>query len=243
MGNNPIFPTTKGILRKLGGDKISGKKYTFNGDTTGLETAYYNGIQFVMLADEYFDPNTIEHITVSVSGSVVELSKDQFWIKEESDAIGTVYVVLTEFQGSTVPIALIQKSNDGSQKIFGVLADPNYNAFVARIKFAETIVPISKDYLGGVCLPVVELETAIEFGELTEIVLSAADAAKMDALNGHPCILKFVFPFLGAASTIRAVAGSFGIATSFSYQVATLYGNFDFTNIDTADGAWVCAKV
>lgn len=179
MSYDPMFPTTKGILRKLGGDKISGKVYTFNGDTTGLETAYYNGIQFVMLADEYFDPNTIEHITVSVSGSVVELSKDQFWIEEESDAIATAHVVLTEFQGATVPIALIQKSNDGSQKAFCVLADPNYQAYVTRVKFADTIVPVSKDYLGGVCLPVVEITTLPTLGT---VPLSDAENAKLNEM-------------------------------------------------------------
>lgn len=124
-----------------------GKVYTFNGDTTGLETGYHNGLQFVVLADEFFDPNTIEHITVSVSGTMVELSKDQFWIEEHSDAIATGYVVLTEYQGSTVPIALIQKSNDGGQEKSGVLADPNYNAFVARLKFADTIHKIDPKYL------------------------------------------------------------------------------------------------
>lgn len=177
------FPTTKGVLRKLGGDKISGKVYTFNGDTTGLETGYYNGIQLVMLADEYFDPNTIERIAVSVGGSVVELSKDQFWIEEVSDAIATAHVVLTEFQGATVPIALIQKSNDGSQKSFSVLADPKYNAFVARIKFADTIVPINPKYLptggGSGGLPVVEITTLPTLGA---VPLSDAENAKLNEM-------------------------------------------------------------
>lgn len=180
------FLTTKGVLRKLDGDKISGKVYTFNGDTTGLETGYYNGIQLVMLADEYFDPNTIERIAVSVGGSVVELSKDQFWIEEVSDAIATAHVVLTEFQGATVPIALIQKSNDGSQKSFSVLADPKYNAFVARVKFADTIVPIDPKYLPGVCLPVVELNANLQAGEKVPDDV----AAKMTACIGMPFILK-----------------------------------------------------
>lgn len=235
------FLTTKGVLRKLGGDKISGKVYTFNGDTTGLETGYYNGIQLVMLADEYFDPNTIERIAVSVGGSVVELSKDQFWIEEVSDAIATAHVVLTEFQGATVPIALIQKSNDGSQKSFSVLADPKYNAFVARIKFADTIVPIDPKYLPGVCLPVVELETVIS-GDSAETVLSAVDSAKMDALNGEACILKFGFSEIGFAATIRAVVGSVGVEPMFAYEVSIgILGTFTFNN-ETDDGTWKCAR-
>lgn len=110
------------------------------------------------------------------------------------------------------------------------------------ITYEKTIVPISKDYLGGVCLPVVELETEIS-DESTETFLSAADSAKMDALNGHPCILKFAYSFLGTAVTVRAVAGSFGLDTSFSYLVATQYAKFDVTNIDVPDGAWAFAMV
>lgn len=101
---------------------------------------------------------------------------------------------------------------------------------------------IDPKYLPGVCLPVVELETVIEFGESTEIVLSAVDSAKMDALNGEACILEFGFSEIGFAATIRAVVGSVGFESVFAYEVSIgILGTFTFNN-ETDDGTWICAR-
>lgn len=100
---------------------------------------------------------------------------------------------------------------------------------------------IDPKYLPGVCLPVVELETVIS-GDSAETVLSAVDSAKMDALNGEACILKFGFSEIGFAATIRAVVGSVGVEQLFAYDVSIgILGTLTFNN-ETDDGTWKCAR-
>lgn len=244
MGNNPIFPTTKGILRKLGGEKISGKVLTWDGDTSGAVESI--GEQFVKIYDKYMDLSKVDSVRV-VATTGVSFSET---VPSESLIVQTINE--DDIKGLQTLIATVAEEETGllvSIPAWGaaglpegvyVFAGPSL--FRAEtITFAETIVPIDPKYLGGVCLPVVELETVIS-GDSAETVLSAVDSAKMDALNGEACILKFSLSLMGDVANIRAVVGSFGFGSTRAYSVSIgPLGNLTFAN-ETDDGTWMCAR-
>lgn len=226
----------KKALAALGVKITPSEVLTWDGDFDDTEMIL-GALYACKITDKYMDLNSVESFVVKYdNGDTKTLTASECIVRTDTG----MQILMSV--GDETPYVFSSPADVEGMMNKGLYFTRSPEFYVEQITFAGTIHPIDQKYLPGVCLPVVELETVISI-DSDETVLSAADAAKMDALNGHPCILKFAFHFLGAASTVRAVAGSFGIATSFSYQVATPYGNFDFTNIDTADGAWVCAKV
>ena len=182
-GFNPFNVTTKRVLKKLGGDM---RRYsiTFDGDTTGLRTytAPDTGLSYVGLLKNYVDPDELVTITVSIGGDTVKFNKADWRLNQSAD--DDSYAVIVNYQEQGILIA------SSGPDYFDVIADPNYNAYVSRIEFAETvIVPIDQEYLPGVCLPVVELETVIE----NNAVLSESDSAKLLEVFeiGTPVVIVF----------------------------------------------------
>lgn len=240
MGNNPIFPTTKGILRKLGGDKISGKVLTWDGDKND-EIELPDGICIKRIAD-FVDMTKVESVTAEAIGAgITTFSKSQLTV----NTIGEGDLIQYALSASDIPMLLsFNVGLEGVEAGTYVISTGTGFRFISATT-SETIVPIDPKYLptggGSGGLPVVELETVI-FGDSDETVLSAADSAKMDALNGEACILKFSFSMMGDVANVRAIVGSFGFGSLYTY-ITSVYviGIYAFTN-ETDDGTWICQR-
>lgn len=174
MGNNPIFPTTKGVLRKLGGDVKRGK-------------AIFN----IALTDG-------SNYDVVVTGKELTVGETYTVITES----GSFSAVCKDFDGGSLlgNLASINPSGENTGESFvvyvgvekgeayGVAVDQNGGSFI-KVITPETIVPIDPKYLPGVCLPVVELTTMpTEEGAALSESESAAVQAAFD--TGMPCVIK-----------------------------------------------------
>ena len=204
--------------------------FTFDGNPKG--DSIFGG--YTKISNKAPDVNTLVSVSGFMGGQPLELSAADCQVQKD-DIMSYI-----NFSGRAIAM-VVYKADDEAIVGLYVICDTASNSYVSRIEFAETIHPIDPKYLPGVCLPVVELETVIS-SELPETVLSAADSAKMDALNGEACILKFGFPFVGNVATIRAVVGSLGVEPLFVYTVSVdMLGRFIFTN-ETDDGTWKCQR-
>lgn len=182
MSYDPMFPTTKGIMRKLGGDKISGKVLTWDGDKNN-EIELPDGIFIKRIAD-FVDMTKVESVTAEASGAgIITFSKSQLAVNTAGDGDFIQYTLLA----SDVPMLLsFNVGLEGVEAGTYVVSTGTGFRFISATT-SETIVPIDPKYLPGVCLPVVEFETV----PTTEgAVLSESDVKKLKALNG-------VMPFVG----------------------------------------------
>lgn len=176
------FLTTKGILRKMGGDKISGKVLTWDGDKSN-EIELPDGTFIKRIAD-FVDMTKVESVTAEASGAgIITFSKSQLTVNTIGDGDLIQYSLLA----SDVPMLL--SFNVGLEGVeagtYVVSTGTNFRFISATM--SDTIVPIEPKYLPGVCLPVVELSTVASD---TQTNLTAEEAEKIKALNGAPCIIK-----------------------------------------------------
>lgn len=166
MGINPFFPTTKGVLGKLGGDIKKTATIAFNGDTNGKETFVdaSEGLSLVKISNKVYDFSSVTKVVVHIRETAEE-AKSQIGEIATADGIS----VITGAGGEGLAF-----STDGTVESMSFLSPGTWVSFgdtsyVTRIEFAETIVPIDQKYLPGVCLPVVELSTTFTSGaDLTE---------------------------------------------------------------------------
>lgn len=188
MGFDPMCVTTKRVLKKLGGDKISGAVFTFDGNPEGKPK---NGL-YVKISDKRPDWSTFVKVKGIMYGQSVELTVSD--LKVIHSGVGTYFTY------QDIPIVMIvylEKSGSITSDVplgLYVLCDPDTNSYVSYVEFAETIHPIEPKYLPGVCLPVVELTTMIPVLESSD---SGSEASLSDvennALNnavGLPCVIK-----------------------------------------------------
>lgn len=126
-----------------------GKVYTFDGDTTGKVTFVSNGIQYVRIAQEHIDPENITRIVVSMYGNIAEFGRGDFRISWNNRHDSYSVMIPSDEQEVTI---IFGYSKDPDMWIF---ADPNYNSFVVRVEYAETIHTIDPKYLpeGGSASP------------------------------------------------------------------------------------------
>lgn len=174
------FLTEKQILRKLGGDKTPGKVLTFDGKPN--PDAIVDGTM-VKLSEEVYDINSIERITVNRNGDKVVYDKSEL-VVQQGLAIGTedeTFVVIVP----NADIADLMGLEIGVYVAY--FEDTENGFFTEKVEFTETIHPIDQKYLPGVCLPVVELSTLLDFDG---VELTAEESAALDKAVGLPCIIK-----------------------------------------------------
>lgn len=197
-GYYPIFPTTKGILRKLGGDKETTKTVLLDGvfEATPLGDDDFNVIETPALA-----------IKAGKAATVNWNGKQYTCVAFESDgvvAFGNLAIVgVGDDTGEPFVYSL---SIDDKGNKSGLFATTDSGSITVTVtSTTETIVPIDPKYLPGVCLPVVELSTAIESGTAT--TLSDAESAELTKIAGQemPCLIKFAISLPDAEQRISAV--------------------------------------
>lgn len=102
----------------------------------------------------------------------------------------------------------------------------------------ETIHPIDQKYLPGVCLPVVELETAVTS---TQVALSEEDGAQMDTLNGEPAVLKLVAIVNGAEWALRGIAACTNVDGILVYSITSYVEDTLLVLLMNVGNGWVAA--
>ena len=158
---------------------------TFDGDETGKEVLSTNEGKFVTIGKvDGLDLNTVASVTLRsrLYDDAFVLEKQHMTVQTVENTQGLRYTN-AELEMEGLLLALIVNG------YLAVLSDLNDTDYVARIEFAETIHTIDPKFLPGVCLPVVELSTAVG-GALTE-----AESAKLNevAATGLPCVIRFTF--------------------------------------------------
>lgn len=206
------FLTTKGILRKLGGDKVSGKVYTFNGDTSGKFAA--NNI--VNISEDVPDLKNVTKIVLANSnGATAELLLSNLVYMEQEGMVG---ILDPNDQSRMYVVSLYSCADGGPAGLYVRCADDGY---VSRIEFAETIHPIDPKYLGGVCLPVVELtleqvSNIVQAGAAGWIV---ASGYLFDALEAaYNAGLPLIVGLPGESGILPAIASAAEYDGLFTYE-------------------------
>ena len=236
------FLTEKQILRKLGGDKNPGKVITFDGNLSGKETFEIEpGMFFVKLSDDVYDINNVESITISDFDGEKTLQKDAFTFVYDGSipaiALGGVPCV------TVIP----EDGHEGLPRGLFVfyMTENGFSVYPSKIQLAETIVPIDQKYLGGVCLPVVEL--SLEFmEELSEVTGSMACpdkiATALDAAKAlcSPCIFRLIDP---VSDVFFAHVSSATVHSSTGYLIYDAGTMVDIRfGFVCVDGAWIVSK-
>lgn len=216
--------TTKKVLKKLGGDKISGKNYLIpqtnffaEDDGEGLYVAELGtSLAFTLVEIQLAGGEIPDKVTCLFDGNPYVL--DIVIIEEngvKGYALGNLKYYGEEDTGE--PFLLISGNNDG------IVCETAGEHTFAIYYEKETIVPIDQKYLpegyGGGGLPVVALRT--EFStEYTE--LTAEESAKMEAAasTGLPCVIQFFFSGLvqSAVFNLQLSEGDY----SYGYMVGQI---------------------
>lgn len=183
-------------LEKTGQIGKSERKETLLGEYTGNATNVgFEPMPGLMMFGTILEDSVTEYpdkAVVVINGVRYECEKQTIVAGEAAGTIyyGNAYLAAIveglEFENTGEPFVLLVVE-PGFQ---AVINDPTLKTehTIGFIAVTETIHPISDKYLPGVCLPVVELETAI--GEMAP--LSEADSAKLNkaAATGLPIVCK-----------------------------------------------------
>lgn len=181
---DPMCVTTKKVLKNLGGDKISGKVYTFDGNTEGKycipESPMYK------ISNDTPDLSKVSSIRITTEDGIMDVPASQCTINTDAGAPALL-------AGDLCAVIVVENNIFSDMEVENglyVVCYPDDVFYTSSIEFAETIVPIDQKYLPGVCLPVVELSTE----PTTEgAVLTAEESAKLDKVAALklPIIVKF----------------------------------------------------
>ena len=206
-----------------------GAVLTFDGNDTDKET--FMGL--VRISNKVLDLSKVTTITVSVreGGTAEQVNSDILECVE-----GSGHSIL--MANSVIFAAVVTVEDEDSLPGTYVVSDEN--AFVSRLEFAETVVPIKPEYLPGVCLPVVELRTA-----LTEegAPLTTEESAKLtDAASRKlPCVIVASYHDEAIGQT---VGESFDAMYSNAEGLDTFFYNSMYYSyvFVCEEGAWVGIK-
>lgn len=130
---------------------------------------------------------------------------------EEIRYIGNLSLLIEDAENTGEAFCIAEVVEDGEN---GTVWSFSVEGEEFTVSTAETIHPINPKFLPGVCLPVVELETALT---VEGAELSAADVAKVEALDGSAFIVKCILDFGGAHMNVTAVCGALVIDDTLSY--------------------------
>lgn len=176
--------TTKRILKKLGGDKISGKKYTFDGNTAGKETIPgemmgLSGV-YVKVSNTAFAVDELQSVSATtVFDGVKETNEIPLSAITVQKDGSVTFLVQAE-----IPIAIVVAESFSSDELSMTvgtyfLYDENYlnlgTYYVSSISYGkETIVPIDPKYLPGVTIDLdeygIDIATLVMSGGGTVVV-------------------------------------------------------------------------
>ena len=209
MGDNVI--ATKALvmsdLKRNGqiGDIEPGKVLTFNGDATGKYIYDYGSIDLVRISEAVIDLNAVTKVVLTVGGNNQELTDiSTAELDENTD------VIVAKMGEHAPTLVIVFKQDIGNEKKGVYFAyDPDGNllgapAWVSRIETPETIHPIDPKFLPGVCLPVVELSTAVDN---EQVELTAAETAQLASAleTSDLAIIKTAIPTLYFPLLVQAV--------------------------------------
>jgi hypothetical protein len=149
MGFDPMCVTTKRILKKLGGDKIT-NKYTFDGNIEGKEYVQLSETMFlVKVSDVPISVSKFKSVSVVLGEFNSTLLAEELQI-ENDEAMGVTNISNT----AGIPMAtIVLKDVDvgiSISKGIYVAMDKSSGFLVYAIEFTETIHPIDLKYLHGV---------------------------------------------------------------------------------------------
>ena len=185
-----IWMTTKRILRKLGGDIERPKTVTFDGNLAGKET--FNGETlgisggvYVKVSDASVAADELQSIKATVFGIEGDVDMSGVTAVQQDDA-STAFTV----PDRDYPILWFLNADIHLDE--GTVTKGVYVLYVSETLYLsavtygkETIHPIDRKYLGGVCLPVVEI------ADMNAITASESVAFTAAAENGLPCVVKW----------------------------------------------------
>lgn len=223
--------TTKRVLKKLGGDKIPSKVYTFNGDASGKHV-FGNAVK---ISDDAPDLKKATKLVITYDdGTAIEFSPDVLTFEENPYLQGFLDPRVPE----TIFAASVHVGDDETPAGLYVINEPSL--YISRIEFAETIVPIDPKYLPGVCLPVVELSTAVTAEGAT---LTAEESAKMDAVGGHACVIKCTINMMEIEIPVEFVCTGCALGDVVIYTAVINFGDKTpyYVAIGNEGAGWVAS--
>ena len=179
----------KAYSDKKGGYTEPGKKYTFDGNTEGRIVVPVSGSDsFVKISDDMPDLHKLTDLAYSSGGHA---TADALTIQDVKPGDDTLYgaVGMVAIGGNAPYVVVVTDTASSPIPETGLYAIMVGGSFwISSIEFAETIVPIDQKYLGGVCLPVVELSTPFSIGAT---FTDAENAALYKAFNSSsPFVLR-----------------------------------------------------
>lgn len=166
--NSPIFPTTKGILRKLGGDKISGKVLTYDFSTLTEEDITPNG--FVKISDETVDLSKVVEVIGDTGEEKLVYTEFTVGIFDEEFANSCTHSCLFSKEESIPMVMVVTSDKEG---LYPVGTYVIYDLLRGYIKFAETVHPIDPKYLAkeiNLNTYGIDLATIVYSGQKTAVV-------------------------------------------------------------------------
>lgn len=159
---------------------------------------------YVKISDELIDLTAVSEITTSDrSGGTVTMTKDMFSVRTVNEYRKVLDCTV---EGETIPVLMVQDFST-HEWADTPIAKEQTGTYVmtlldfGNIKLAETIHPIDKKYLPGVCLPVVELGTLPFDGSST-----ITDETVINALDNSETPLLAHFDANGVATTYALVS-------------------------------------
>lgn len=201
--------------------------FTWDGNTEGLDEL--DGYLY-RISDRIPDVNTFVRLRGIAGGVEMELTASDCTITEDN---GVGWIKFDD----TIAAAVVPSGFPSARS--GVyFARYNENSVMTYLEFAETIHPIDPKYLPGVCLPVVELETAVTS---TQAALSEEDGAQMDTLNGEPAVLKLVAIVNGAEWALRGIAACTNVNGILVYSITSYVEGTLLVLLMNAGNGWVAA--
>lgn len=156
------------------GKSTAGMVLTWDGDKSN-ETDLGDGLFGVKIAD-YTDLTKVDSITMEVIGfETTTIQKSQF-TAAVNNPTGDILVGTIVADSIPILLAISAEYEDFKPGTYAVTTGTQIRFISATIP--ETIHPIDPKYLPGVCLPVVELSTAIPI-DGTEVEFSTDESAKL----------------------------------------------------------------
>ena len=166
-------------LKKSGGvgHVEPGMVLTFDGNTTGKETFVDAdmGFSLVKISDKVYDLSKVNKVVVTATKTGETTAFTPTVIKSPG-------VSMLDDNGQIVFAIASDGTNEEVSFLpsIGTWVSFTDEAYVSRLEFAETIHPIDPKFLPGVCLPVVEITSAVYDGS-ANAVLTEGESAELDS--------------------------------------------------------------
>lgn len=190
--------------------------FTFDGNTDGKLVVN----NMVRVSTKKIDATTAVSVTGMAGGVEQTIEKENMTIEDG----------VLSFQG--LCFVLCSNGEDEEYPV-GVYVLATEEMYVSRVEFAETIHTIDPKFIPGAVLPVVELST---YPMPDGAPLTAEENAKLDALEGMPCILKCTVFDGSQTIPFQIVASSFVYGNQLNYMAISSLGELA---INRESAGWI----